>query len=593
MKKLRLLKLSGPVRLCGQRTYLSNELRYLVWDGYPLGFLPSNFHPQNLVELQLPSSPIKQISTAISSSNKLKSLRLSCCRYLKETPDLSSLPCLERLHLMECVNLVKVHLSSGVHSRLGRVRLDGCIKLSNLPRSIQWTNLVEFHLSGCVKLENFPEIQGDMDRLDRLYLGNSGINGLPSSFEHLSGLQVLDLTGCQKLKNVPNNIFCRMKRLHSLYMERVAMTQLPSSIEHLSKLGILYFSHFQKQYTKHTKHFQMPFSFLGKRKRGNSTYLHLEMLSGLCNVTRLQLSNCNLSEESFPNDISSLSFLKYLDVSENNFVHIPASFIQLRKLGWIDLEHCRSLRTLTSLPPSIRYVNAHGCESLERYWIPSSEKSPDKRIFIFSECHKLVMDERNNMPSISPESQPQENFGIIYPATEIPHWCSHKIEEEERFKEGSGFQRRKYIGDHYNNVKGIFVCAVCVDVSKFANELSRSVLIELKINGYPLPDLGFSFENLSNQAAIFTHTAEYYDMDEKDFRPIINLMKKKPKLSEGPPNICDDSCCIEATIRFQNMNVKKWGIHIVMESEQAKTSEQGSCRMGSEDEKKIELIVSP
>ncbi|XP_059668969.1 disease resistance protein Roq1-like [Cornus florida] len=221
MKKLRLLKLSGPVRLCGQITYL-------VWDGYPLGFLPSNFHPQNLIELQLPSSPIKQISTA--SSKKLKSLLLSCYRYLKETPDLFSLPCLEVLDLMECVNLVKVHLSSGVHSRLASVHLSGCIKLSSLPRSIQWTNLIEFNLSGCVKLGNFPEIQGDMDRLERLRLDNTGINGLPSSFEHLNGIQILNLTGCQKLKNVPNNIFCRMKRLQDLYMEGVAMTQLPSSI---------------------------------------------------------------------------------------------------------------------------------------------------------------------------------------------------------------------------------------------------------------------------------------------------------------------------------------------------------------------------
>ncbi|XP_059665379.1 disease resistance protein RUN1-like [Cornus florida] len=548
MKKLRLLKLSGPVRICGQLTYLSNELRYLVWGGYPLGFLPSNFHPQNLVELQLPSSPIKQISTAISSSKKLKLLRLRHCPYLKETPDLYSLPCLEYLDLTECVNLVKVHLSSGVHKRLVALFLTGCIKLRSLPRSIELKNLEYFDLSECLKLEKFPEIQGDMDHLEYLNLQNTGIKDL-------------DPRGCQNLKNVPDNIFCRMKRLKYLYMKGVAMTQLPSSIVHLSNLKILRFSH----------------SFLGKRKRGNSTYLQLEMLSGLCSVTYLQLKNCNLSEESFPNDMSSLSFLTYLDVSENNFVHIPASFIQLRKLGWINLEHCRSLRTLTSLPPSVRYVNAHGCKSLERYWInPSSERSPDNWRLIFSGCHKLVMAERNNMPSISPESLPQENFGIVYPATGIPHWFNHKIEEEVRFEEGSGFQRRKYIGDHYNNVKGI---AFFGDVLEFSeSHISTSMVISLSINGYFLPYLVFPSESLSNQA-IFTHFTEYYDGDEKAFRPIINLMNKKPKLSAGPPNICDDSCYIEATIYFAHGKLKKWGIHIVMESDQAETSNQAPKRI--------------
>ncbi|XP_059668967.1 disease resistance protein Roq1-like [Cornus florida] len=207
MKKLRLLKLSGPVRLCGQLTYLSNELRYLVWNDYPLGFLPSNFHPQNLVQLQLPRSPIKQISTAISSSNKLKLLCLRDCPYLKETPDLSSLPCLKDLDVTECVNLVKDHLSSGVHSKLVCVQLNECIKLENFPRSIELKNLEYFSLSGCVKLENFPEIQGDMVRLKYLRLSNTGIYGLPSSIEHLNGIERLDLTRCQKLKNVPDNIF--------------------------------------------------------------------------------------------------------------------------------------------------------------------------------------------------------------------------------------------------------------------------------------------------------------------------------------------------------------------------------------------------
>ena len=39
----------------------SYELRYLCWDGYPLDFLPSNFDGENLVELHLKCSNIKQL----------------------------------------------------------------------------------------------------------------------------------------------------------------------------------------------------------------------------------------------------------------------------------------------------------------------------------------------------------------------------------------------------------------------------------------------------------------------------------------------------------------------------------------------------
>ena len=39
----------------------SYELRYLYWDGYPLKFLPTHFDGDNLVELILRSSNIKQI----------------------------------------------------------------------------------------------------------------------------------------------------------------------------------------------------------------------------------------------------------------------------------------------------------------------------------------------------------------------------------------------------------------------------------------------------------------------------------------------------------------------------------------------------
>lgn len=41
--------------------YLSDDLRYLYWHGYPLKALPPNFNPKNLVELHMPHSNVERL----------------------------------------------------------------------------------------------------------------------------------------------------------------------------------------------------------------------------------------------------------------------------------------------------------------------------------------------------------------------------------------------------------------------------------------------------------------------------------------------------------------------------------------------------
>ena len=60
MRNLRLLKI-GNVHLLEGLSFLSSELRLMNWLGYPLKFMPRNFHPKKLVELIMPHSHIKQL----------------------------------------------------------------------------------------------------------------------------------------------------------------------------------------------------------------------------------------------------------------------------------------------------------------------------------------------------------------------------------------------------------------------------------------------------------------------------------------------------------------------------------------------------
>ena len=55
MKNLKFLMVSN-VDICRGLKYLPNELRVLVWSGFPLSSLPSNFDPQKLIALNMPES---------------------------------------------------------------------------------------------------------------------------------------------------------------------------------------------------------------------------------------------------------------------------------------------------------------------------------------------------------------------------------------------------------------------------------------------------------------------------------------------------------------------------------------------------------
>jgi hypothetical protein len=77
MKRLRLLQLAG-VQLDGDFEYLSRNLRWLSWNGFPLTCIPTSFYLGNLVSIELENSNIKllwkenQVIILISGFSHLK-----------------------------------------------------------------------------------------------------------------------------------------------------------------------------------------------------------------------------------------------------------------------------------------------------------------------------------------------------------------------------------------------------------------------------------------------------------------------------------------------------------------------------------------
>nr|XP_011457504.1 PREDICTED: TMV resistance protein N-like [Fragaria vesca subsp. vesca] len=68
--------------------------------------------------------------------------------------------------------------------------------------------------------------------------------------------------------------------------------------------------------------------------------------SGLCSLRELISSDCNLSEGAIPDEIRYISWLKYLDLSGNNFETSPQTISQLYQLedlllnDFSNLNHC-------------------------------------------------------------------------------------------------------------------------------------------------------------------------------------------------------------------------------------------------------------
>lgn len=60
MKKLRLLQLAG-VHLDGDFEYLSRNLKWLCWNGFPLTCIPTEFYQENLVSIELENSNVKHV----------------------------------------------------------------------------------------------------------------------------------------------------------------------------------------------------------------------------------------------------------------------------------------------------------------------------------------------------------------------------------------------------------------------------------------------------------------------------------------------------------------------------------------------------
>ncbi|AES65290.1 putative TIR domain, P-loop containing nucleoside triphosphate hydrolase [Medicago truncatula] len=296
MINLRLLHIANEcnnVHLQEGLEWLSDKLRYLHWESFPLESLPSTFCAQNLVQLSMTHSKLRKLWDRIQKLDNLTIIKLDNSEDLIEIPDLSRAPNLKILSLAYCVSLHQLHPSIFSAPKLRELCLKGCKKIESLVTDIHSKSLQRLDLTDCSSLVQFCVTSEEMkwlslrgttihefsslmlrnSKLDYLDLGDckklnfvgkklSNDRGLESlSILNLSGctqintlsmsfildsarfLKYLNLRNCCNLETLPDNIQnCLM--LRSLHLDGCinlnSLPKLPASLEELSAINCTY-----------------------------------------------------------------------------------------------------------------------------------------------------------------------------------------------------------------------------------------------------------------------------------------------------------------------------------------------------------------
>ncbi|XP_038891073.1 disease resistance protein RPV1-like isoform X2 [Benincasa hispida] len=147
MTCLKILQISN-VKVIGDFTHLSKQLRLLNWHSYPSECLPLRFDSRYLFQLLLPLSQTRQLWNGQKGFEKLKLINVSDSKNLRETPNFTKVPNLESLVLSNCTRLWKIDSSISRLNRLTLLDLTCCINLKSLPSIQSCKSLTTLNLAG-------------------------------------------------------------------------------------------------------------------------------------------------------------------------------------------------------------------------------------------------------------------------------------------------------------------------------------------------------------------------------------------------------------------------------------------------------------
>ncbi|KAJ0804600.1 putative TIR domain, P-loop containing nucleoside triphosphate hydrolase [Helianthus annuus] len=319
-------------------SFLSNELCYIEWEGYPRSPFPNSFKPMKLVILKLQYSLQKKLWKGYKHLPNLKVLQLSHMKNLLCTPDYDQLPCLEKLILNKCGRLKKIHPSLGNHKSLEYVSINLCGKLRMVPKIVHMGKLKTLKIHYSYRTVKFPKVESNMESLVELSLKSMEIDTLLSSIgERCANLISVELRHCCIKKTKAN--FDGLRHLEKFTLNDLSYRE-DGNLFGISWLNIIK--------VDRGRYVRPPFVF--------PQFTHLR---------KLNVSGCWLTDAAMPSKIGEIFNLEELDLSYNyDVTKLDFCLSQLTRLKVLNLSFCRKLLELPELPSGLIILRAEGCSKL-------------------------------------------------------------------------------------------------------------------------------------------------------------------------------------------------------------------------------------
>nr|XP_043621090.1 TMV resistance protein N-like [Erigeron canadensis] len=427
-------------------TFISNEMRYMDWYGYPASLLPETFEPRKLLVLGLDSTLQIELWKGQKHLPCLKELILSYAKSLVKTPDFSGLPCLQKLILLNCDRLEEIDASLGNHTSVVNIYVGHCEKLIRFPTIVRMKKLEIFEVTNCNALLEFPKIEANMDSLVNLHLENVRIEVLPSSVgTYCTNLISLMLKDCSKLKSIDS-------KLHALkHLKQFKLTGVTQLEKYPKDL-------FDENCFLEELLFDLKYSSGMNNLRPNPPKLPRLL-------KKLNLSGFKLKDGEVPCEISELSNLQELYLCGNHFSRLDFSLSQLTRLKLLNLSRCHNLVELPMLPSNIVILQADYCYSLEAigYDIYSNSKWLSQVSITKSDgegCGSLVGGVKLLESMLQGKNiQNHHCMSLNLQGLEIPKAFEPRLVRGNRF-------RLKLAENWYNEYTGFLFCAVLKEYNR-------------------------------------------------------------------------------------------------------------------------------
>ncbi|KAH9726207.1 ADP-ribosyl cyclase/cyclic ADP-ribose hydrolase [Citrus sinensis] len=346
-----------------------------------------------------------------------------------------------------------------------------------------------------------PTMMPSLNKLVILNLrGSKSLKSLPSGIFNLEFLTKLDLSGCSKLKRLPE---ISSGNISWLFLSGTAIEELPSSIELLHRLGYLDLSDCKRLKS-------LPSSLCKLKSLG------LLSLRGCSNLQRL------------PECLGQLSYPTILNLAKTNIERIPESIIQLFVSGYLLLSYGGRLESVQK--PSFL---ERGCLALQQF------------LGIVEDTLRI---QHTNHTPVGDFSTSKSH--IVLPGNEIPKWF--------KIQSVGSFITLEMPPDFFNNsrVHGIAFSAILafsdrhVDCGRW---FSFSFELKVKTTKDCGPHDTRLFQSRVNYVESDHLHLGYYLFCEEDFKGFwtCNCIPEAVQFNVFPPLECQ--CC----------GVKKCGIHLL------------------------------